>query len=50
MGHHDAIQNTNVQNVRKATQKARTRSDHAALGKYFENAAREMRANWRNVR
>jgi hypothetical protein len=44
MGPHDAIQNTNV---RKAAQSARTRSDHDALSKYFENAAREMRAKAR---
>ena len=35
----EAIQNTNV---RKAVQNARTRSDHDALTKYFEGAAREM--------
>jgi Skp family chaperone for outer membrane proteins len=35
----EAIQNTNV---RKAVQNARTRSDHDALTKYFEGAAKEM--------
>jgi hypothetical protein len=37
----EAVQNTNV---RKASQNARTRSDHDALTKYFEDAAREMHA------
>ena len=37
----EAVQNTNA---RKASQSARTRSDHDALTKYFENAAREMHA------
>jgi hypothetical protein len=36
---HEAVQNTNI---RKATQNARTRSDHDALTKYFEDAAKEM--------
>ncbi|SEO62815.1 hypothetical protein [Nitrosovibrio sp. Nv6] len=36
---HEAVHNTNV---RKAAQNARTRSDHDALTKYFEDAAREM--------
>jgi hypothetical protein len=36
---HEAVQNTNV---RKAAQNARTRSDHDALTRYFEDAAREM--------
>ncbi|SCY34872.1 hypothetical protein SAMN05216420_10511 [Nitrosospira sp. Nl5] len=35
----EAVQNTNI---RKAVQNARTRSDHDALTKYFEGAAREM--------
>ena len=35
----EAVQNTNV---RKASQNARTRSDHDALTKYFEDAARQM--------
>lgn len=35
----EAVQNTNI---RKAAQNARTRSDHDALTKYFEGAAREM--------
>ena len=37
----EAMQNTNV---RKAVQNARTRSDHDALTKYFEGAAKEMQA------
>jgi transglutaminase/protease-like cytokinesis protein 3 len=41
---HDAIQNTPV---RKTTQNARTRNDHDALSKYFENEAREMQAKAR---
>lgn len=36
---HEAVQNTNV---RKAAQNARTRSDHDALTRYFEDAAKEM--------
>lgn len=36
---HEAVQNTNI---RKAAQNARTRSDHDALTKYFEDAAKEM--------
>lgn len=36
---HEAVQNTNI---RKAAQNARTRSDHDALTRYFEDAAREM--------
>ena len=35
----EAVQNTNV---RKASQNARTRSDHDALAKYFENTAKQM--------
>jgi septal ring factor EnvC (AmiA/AmiB activator) len=35
----EAVQNTSA---RKAPQSARTRSDHDALTKYFEDAAREM--------
>ena len=35
----EAVQNTNV---RKASQNARTRSDHDALAKYFEDTARQM--------
>jgi hypothetical protein len=38
---HEALQNTNI---RKASQNARTRSDHDALAQYFENTAREMRS------
>ena len=41
MSPHEAVQNTNI---RKAAQNARTRSDHDALTKYFEGAAREMQA------
>ncbi len=33
-----------IQLVRKAAQSARTRSDHDALTKYFEDAANEMQA------
>lgn len=36
---HEAVQNTNI---RKAAQNARTRSDHDALTRYFEDAAKEM--------
>ena len=36
---HEAVQNTSI---RKAAQNARTRSDHDALTKYFEDAAKEM--------
>jgi hypothetical protein len=39
MSPHEAVQNTNI---RKAAQNARTRSDHDALTRYFEGAAREM--------
>lgn len=39
MGPHEAVQNPTI---RKATQNARTRSDHDALSKYFEGAAKEM--------
>lgn len=35
----EAVQNTHV---RKAAQNARTRSDHDALTKYFEDKAKEM--------
>ena len=35
----EAVQNTNV---RKASQNARTRSDHDALAKYFEDTAKQM--------
>jgi|SRR5688500_8709312 len=38
---HEAVQNTNI---RKAAQNARTRSDHDALTRYFEDAAKEMQA------
>ena len=38
---HEALQNTNI---RKASQNARTRSDHDALTRYFENTAREMQS------
>lgn len=38
---HEAVQN---QATRKATQSARTRSDHDALARYFEDAANEMQA------
>ena len=38
---HEAVQNSTI---RKAAQNARTRSDHNALTKYFEDAANEMRA------
>ncbi|SHM04266.1 hypothetical protein SAMN05216428_11250 [Nitrosospira sp. Nsp11] len=41
MSPHEALQNTNI---RKASQNARTRSDHDALTQYFENTAREMQA------
>ncbi len=41
MNPHEAVQNTNL---RKAAQNARTRSDHDALTRYFEGAAREMQA------
>ncbi|SEL34849.1 hypothetical protein [Nitrosovibrio tenuis] len=37
----EAVQNPTI---RKASQNARTRSDHDALTKYFENAASEMQA------
>lgn len=40
VGPHEAVHNTNV---RKAAQNARTRGDHDALTKYFEDAAREMK-------
>lgn len=36
----EAVQNTNI---RKTAQSPRTRSDHDALTRYFEEAAREMR-------
>lgn len=35
----EAVQNTNA---RKASQNARTRSDHDALAKYFEDTAKKM--------
>ncbi|MDQ3184901.1 MAG: hypothetical protein M3Q16_00205 [Pseudomonadota bacterium] len=35
----EAVQNTNV---RKASQNARTRSDHDALAKHFEDTAKQM--------
>src|SRR5687768_13224455 len=41
MSPHEAVQNTNI---RKAAENARTRSDHDALTKYFDGAAREMQA------
>ena len=41
MTSHEAIQNTNK---RTATKSAKTRSDHNALAKHFEDAAREMQA------
>lgn len=37
----EAVQNTNA---RKASQNARTRGDHDALAKYFEDTARELHA------
>ena len=39
MSPHEIGQNTNI---RKGAQNAKTRSDHDALSKYFEKAAREM--------
>lgn len=39
MSPHEAVQNPAV---RKAAQNARTRSDHDALSRYFEGAAKEM--------
>lgn len=39
MTSHEAIQNTNM---RTATKNAKTRSDHNALAKHYEDAAREM--------
>jgi hypothetical protein len=41
MSPHDGVQNPTI---RKAAQSARTRSDHEALTRYFEDAASEMRA------
>ena len=41
MSPYEAVHNTNV---RKISQNARTRSDHDALTRYFEDAAREMQA------
>lgn len=41
MTSHEAIQNTNM---RTATKNAKTRSDHNALAKHFEETAREMEA------
>lgn len=38
---YEAVQNTNM---RTATKSAKTRSDHNALAKHFEDAAREMQA------
>ncbi|MGH8762216.1 MAG: hypothetical protein ACREUR_03180 [Nitrosospira sp.] len=38
----EAVQNTNA---RKASQNARTRSDHDALAKYFEDTAEKMHSN-----
>ena len=39
MSPHEAVQSTNI---RRVAQNARTPSDHDALSKYFENAAKEM--------
>jgi hypothetical protein len=39
MSPHEAVQNPTI---RKAAQTARTRSDHDALSRYFEGAAKEM--------
>jgi tellurite resistance protein len=39
MSPYDAVQNPTV---RKTSQNARTRSDHDALSRYFEGAAKEM--------
>ncbi|SCY58637.1 hypothetical protein [Nitrosospira sp. Nsp13] len=41
MTSHEAIQNTNM---RTTTKNAKTRSDHSALAKHFEETAREMEA------
>lgn len=41
MTSHEAIQNTNM---RTATKNAKTRGDHNALAKHFEETAREMEA------
>jgi peptidoglycan hydrolase CwlO-like protein len=38
---YEAIETTNIQ---KAAQNARTQSDHVALSKYFEEAAKEMQS------
>ncbi|PTR05405.1 hypothetical protein C8R32_12212 [Nitrosospira sp. Nsp5] len=41
MTSHEAIQNTNM---RTAAKNAKTRSDHDAIAKHFEDAARDMQA------
>lgn len=45
MNPHEAVHNTNV---RKTVKSARIRTDHDALAKFFEDAAKEMGRRQRN--